>query len=244
MSGTPKSVSRRDFLKLSAAGVAVPYLLAPGILGAADRAAANDRVGVGYIGGGRRAAQLVGLPRDAQIVAVADCNLQHAQAFAAKNSCRVYKDYREMLESKDIEAVVVATPDHWHTLASIHACQAGKDVYCEKPMTLTVREGRLLVDAVRKYERVMQTGSQQRSMAANRLGCQLVRDGAIGKVHTVLAANYASPWNCDLPEQSVPEGLDWDMWCGQTAVVPYNVDIETPRATPAGSHSDPGPVVK
>ncbi len=209
--------------------MAVPYLLSPGILGAADLASANERVGVGYVGAGRRAGQLVELPRDAEIVAVADCNAQHGMAFAAKHSCRVYKDYREMLEAKDVEAVVVATPDHWHTLASIHACQAGKDVYCEKPMTLTVREGRLVTNAVRKYERVMQTGSQRRSMAANRLGCQLVRDGAIGKVHTVLAANYASPWNCDLPGQSTPEGIDWDVWCGQTEVVPYNIDIKKPR---------------
>jgi predicted dehydrogenase len=232
MSDTIKSYSRRKFLKRSAAVLAVPYLLSPGILAAADRASANDRVGVGYVGAGRRAGQLVGLPRDAEIVAVADCNAQHAKAFGAKHSCRVYKDYRDMLEAKDVEAVVVATPDHWHTLPSVHACQAGKDVYCEKPMTLTVREGRLVTNAVRRYERVMQTGSQQRSMAANRLGCQLVRDGAIGKVHTVLAANYASPWNCDLPGQSTPEGIDWDVWCGQTDVVPYNIDIKTPRANP------------
>jgi predicted dehydrogenase len=210
----------------------VPFLLSEGVLGAANLAAANARVGVGYIGAGRRAGQLVGLPPDAQIVAVADCNVQHAEAFAAKHSCRSYRDYREMLEAKDVEAVIVATPDHWHTRPCIHACQAGKDVYCEKPMTLTVREGRLLTNAVRKYQRVMQTGSQQRSMAANRLGCQLVREGAIGKVQTVLAANYASPWNCALPGQSTPETLDWDVWCGQTEVVPYNVDIKTPRANP------------
>ena len=96
----------------------------------------------------------------------------------------------------EIDAVIIATPDHWHTLPAIHACQAGKDVYLEKPMTLTIREGRQLVTAVRKYQRVFQTGSQQRSIALNRLGCELVRNGAIGRVQTVIAANYESPWEC------------------------------------------------
>ena len=137
-----------------------------------------------------------------------------------------------MLESDEIDAVIIATPDHWHTLPAIHACQAGKDVYLEKPMTLTIREGRQLVAAVRKYQRVLQTGSQQRSIALNRLGCELVRNGAIGRVHTVIAANYESPWECALPAQEIPAGMDWDTWCGQTHVVPYHKDIQIPRANP------------
>ena len=133
-----------------------------------------------------------------------------------------------MLESGEIDAVIIATPDHWHTLPAIHACQAGKDVYLEKPMTLTIREGRQLVTAVRKYQRVLQTGSQQRSIALNRLGCELVRNGALGRLQSVIAANYESPWNCALPAQEIPAGLDWDTWCGQTDVVPYNKDIQIP----------------
>jgi predicted dehydrogenase len=114
----------------------------------------------------------------------------------------------------------------------IHACQAGKDVYAEKPMSLTICEGRLMVQAVRKHGRVFQTGSQQRSDAACRLGCELVRNGRIGKIRRVIAANYASPWGCGLPGQPIPDGLDWDLWCGPTKVVPYHIDLCTPRAKP------------
>lgn len=235
MSQSPSHYSRRRFLQkaaLASGSLAMPYIVPRAALAAPGRPGANDRVAVGYIGVGRRAVQLMGLPNDAQIVGVADCNAPRAEAIAAARHCQAHSDYHQLLDRKDVDAVVVATPDHWHTLASIHACQAGKDVYCEKPMTLTIREGQLLVQAVRKYGRVFQTGSQQRSMAANRLGCQLVREGAIGKVHTVLGANYASPWNCALPGQPVPTGLDWDRWCGQTQVVPYHIDIKTPRANP------------
>ena len=151
---------------------------------------------------------------------------------AAKFHCQAFQDYRKMLELPDLDAVIIATPDHWHTLPAVHACQAEKDVYVEKPMTLTVREGRQLVNAVRKYKRVLQTGSQQRSIPRNRLGCELVRNGAIGKLHTVIAANYESPWECALPEQPIPDGLDWNTWCGQTEPVAYNIDIQTPRANP------------
>ena len=99
-------------------------------------------------------------------------------------------------------------------------------------MSLTIREGRLMVEAVRKYQRVFQTGSQQRSMAANRLGCELIRNGRIGKIKKIIAHNYPSPWECALPAQPVPDGLDWDMWCGPTEVVPYHIDLYTPRAKP------------
>ena len=107
-------------------------------------------------------------------------------------------------------------------------------------MTLTIREGRQLVTAVRKYQRVLQTGSQQRSIALNRLGCELVRNGAIGRLQSVIAANYESPWECALPAQAIPAGLDWDTWCGQTDVVPYNKDIQIPRTIRGGSRSVPG----
>jgi predicted dehydrogenase len=215
------------------AALALPYYVPARALGGADRPGANDRIRIGFIGAGRRAKDLRdSLPPDAQIVAIADCYLPAAEAAAAKHQCRAYQAYRQLLESPEIDAVVVVTPDHWHTLPAIHACQAGKDVYLEKPMTLTIREGRQLVAAVRRYERVFQTGSQQRSIALNRLGCELVRNGALGRVQTVIAANYESPWQCALPAQEIPTGLDWHTWCGQTAVVPYHKDIQTPRANP------------
>lgn len=224
--------SRRRFLSTAAAAAVAPYVIPSGVLAAEKRAGANDRIGIGYIGAGRRAHQLMGLPKDGQIVAAADAYLPRAEEVATKNRGKAYQDYRKLLESRDVDAVFIATPDHWRALATIHACQAGKDVYGEKPMTLTIREGRLMTDAVRKYNRVFQTGSQQRSMAVNRVACQAVRDGLIGKIKMVIASNYPSPWECDLPEQPVPEGLDWDMWCGPTEVVPFHNDIFTPRANP------------
>ncbi len=235
MSSTTPTVTRRTFLQQTsciAAAVAAPYIIPHGVLRSAEHAGANDRIRVGFIGAGRRAGQLTALPSDAQIVAISDCFLPAAEAMAAKFQCRAYQDYRQMLEAGDVDAVIVATPDHWHTLPAIHACQAGKDVYVEKPMTLTIREGRQLVNAVRKYQRVLQTGSQQRSISLNRLGCELIRNGAIGRIHTVIAANYESPWECALPAQAIPAGLNWDTWCGQTEVVPYHKDIQIPRSNP------------
>jgi len=236
MSDISSTLSRRGFLRrtsTAAAALAVPYVIPRSVLGSARQAAPSDRVRVGFIGVGRRSKDLRGsLPRDAQIVAVADCFQVAAEAAAAQHACRAFLDYRQMLDSGDVDAVIIVTPDHWHTRPAIHACQAGKDVYLEKPMTLTIREGRQLATAVRKYERVFQTGSQQRSLPKNRLGCELVRNGAIGRVETVIAANYESPWECALPAQEIPAGLDWDTWCGQTPVVPYNKDIQIPRAEP------------
>jgi predicted dehydrogenase len=130
--------------------------------------------------------------------------------------------------------VFVATPDHWHALPAIHACQAGKDVYLEKPLSLTIREGRILVDTVRRYGRVLQTGSQRRSMSGHRKGCELVRNGLAGKIHTVIILNYPSPWESDLAGQPVPTGLDWDAWCGMTEPVPYHDDIYIQRSNPGG----------
>jgi len=231
----PHRFSRRSFLERGAAAagaIGVPYLIPAGVLAAPERPGANERIGVGYIGAGRRARQLMGLPKDGQFVAVADVNPKRAEEVAKARQCRAFHDYRKLLDCKDVHAVFVATPDHWHVLHSLQACQAGKDVYCEKPLGLTIREGRLLVQAVRKYGRVLQTGSQRRSMAGHRLGCELVRNGVAGKIHTVLIANYPSPWECKLPSQPVPEGLDWDQWCGPTEPVPYHEDIYIQRSKP------------
>jgi predicted dehydrogenase len=203
------------------------------VLGTESVPPANERIGIGGIGIGRRGLQLFDeLPTLGRIVAIADVNLPRAEKTAEPYKAAAYQDYRKLLERKDVDAIITATPDHWRAIVCIHACQAGKDIYAEKPMTLTIHEGRKIVEAVQKYKRVFQTGSQQRSMAANRLGCELVRNGRIGKVHTVIAANYPSPWECNFPGQPVPPGLDWDMWCGPTEPVPYHIDIYTPRARP------------
>ncbi len=225
--------SRRTFLvkgaRLAASASALPYLIPSGVLAAPGRPGANDRINIGYIGVGRRAREIMNLPKDAQIVAISDVNQRRLDELAKGRSWKTHKDYRKLLESKEVDAVIVTTPDHWHALNSIHACQAGKDVYCEKPMTLTVREGRAMVEAVRKHKRVFQTGSQQRSMEQCRFGCELVRNGRIGKIQVVHANNYPSPWEPNLPEQPVPEGLDWDMWLGQTPLHPYHEEIYLPR---------------
>ena len=232
-------LSRRNFLRrgtaLAAAGMAAPYVIPSGVLAFQGRPGANDRIGIGGIGVGRQGGGLirgVNGKKDAQVVAVADINLPRAEKMAALLKAEAHQDYRELLDRKDIDAITTATPDHWRSLVCIHACQAGKDIYAEKPMTLTIREGRLMVQAVRKYNRVFQTGSQQRSMAANRLGCELIRNGRIGKVHTVIGHNYPSPWECAFPGQTVPEGLDWDTWCGPNKLVPYHPDLYAPRANP------------
>ncbi len=209
--------------------IALPYLSRHQVLGA------NERIGVGIIGIGRQASALLSglltLP-EARFVAVADVNLNRARAAAQKHGAEAFQDYRRLLERKDVDAIITATPEHWRSLICIHACQAGKDIYAEKPMSLTIRDGRLIVQAVRKYQRVFQTGSQQRSMWANHACCHLVRSGGLGRIQRVVAHNYPSPWEGRLPAQRVPDGLDWDMWCGPTEPVPYNEDLYQPRANP------------
>ncbi|MCL4694064.1 MAG: Gfo/Idh/MocA family oxidoreductase, partial [Candidatus Hydrogenedentes bacterium] len=226
-----KSISRRQFLSTSAR-IGSSAVVAPLILSglASGAPGPNDRINVAYIGVGRRANQLMGLPKEGQIVAYADVNMKRLEEMKGKNKdARIFQDYREMLQEPGIDAVVIATPDHWHAIHSIHACEAGKDVYVEKPMTLTIREGRAMVDAARKHGRIVQCGSQQRSMEKCRFGCELIRNGRIGTVHTIHGANYPSPWACDLPEEDPPEYIDWDMWCGQTEPRGYHPDLYEPR---------------
>lgn len=240
------TVSRREFLRRSSlvatSAVAVPYFIPRGVLASEGKAGANDRIGIAGIGIGRQGSGVylnaIG-KKVGQPIAIADANIHQAQRMAAAAEKAVpgakvaaYQDYHTVLDRKDVDAIVTATPDHWRALVSIHSCQAGKDVYAEKPMSLTIREGRRMVEAVRKYNRVFQTGSQQRSDKTNRFGCELIRNGRIGKIEMVIGHNYPSPWECALPEQPVPEGLDWNLWCGPNPLVPYNKDLCSPRTNP------------
>lgn len=231
-------LSRRSFLGCSSlllAGAALPQILPSGVLAANGQPGANDRIGIGFIGMGRQASGLLrGVERlpVGKVVAVADVNLPRAREIAQKHNGVAYQDYRRLLERKDVDAVITATPEHWRLLICVNSCQAGKDVYAEKPMTLTIREGRLIVQAARKYNRVFQVGSHQRSMWQNYIGCKLVRDGSIGKIKKVIAYNYPSPWEFKLPAQPIPAELDWDMWCGPVEPVPYHQDLYLPRANP------------
>ena len=233
-------ITRRQFLSgLAATGFvagAVPAIIPSGVLAAPGRPGANDRIAIAGIGVGRQGGgDINALARfkEVRLVAFADVNLERARAFATKYKGEAYQDYRKLLERKDVDAILTATPDHWRALVCIHACQAGKDVYAEKPMTLTVREGRLMTQAVRKYKRVFQTGSQQRSDPKELLGAELIRNGRIGKITRVTAYNYESPWEYNMPAESVPAELDWDMWCGPVEPVAYNLQgLYRPRAQP------------
>ncbi len=227
--------NRRQFLgtaatALAAGAIGAPLFISRHALAAPGRPGANDRITVGAIGvGGRASLLLQQLPESAQIVALSDCNLPRAEAFKAKQNADwpVYQDYHKLLDRKDIDAVIVATGDFQRVLPCIHACQAGKDIYAEKPLTLYVREGRALVDAVRRHDRVLQVGSQQRSMAMNRVACELVRSGGLGRVLEVRAINYGGPQASpaqSLGEVAVPAGLDWNTWLNQAASRPFHPD--------------------
>lgn len=217
-------MERRNFLK-TAAGAA--YYVPARAFGA------NDRIRIGFIGLGGRARWLIEHEEfpGAEIAALADCDVQRCyEAAKIKPSGEWWSkhgDYRRMLEKEKLDVVFVETTTHARVLICIHALQAGLDVYAEKPLTLTVAEGRALAHAVRRYNRVLQTGTQQRSIPVNVFASKLVREGAIGKVHTVVACNFEGPqgWYRK-PGQTIPEGMDWDQWCNQTELRPYHWQLQ------------------
>jgi predicted dehydrogenase len=228
-----RNLTRRQFLGKAlraagavGAGAALPQFIPSRALGA-DGVAPSEQVALGFIGvGGMGTGHLSGLRRDprVRVLAVADVYELHrsrAQAMVG-NDCAAYNDYRELLDRPDIEAVLIATPDHWHALTTIHACQAGKDIYCEKPLSLTIEDGRAMVDAVRRYGRVFQTGSQQRSEDNFRFACELVRSGRIGRLHTVRVGIGGAPTSGWEPDTAPPPGLDWNMWLGPAPWAPFN----------------------
>jgi len=229
---------RRDFLRKStaaaAASIGMPYFVPAHVLAGPNRKGANDKFQIGFIGPGRRAMQLLlgeNLFSHARVVAAADCYLaamDHAEAevekrFPGQGGWRKYHDHRDLLEKEKLDAVFVTTPTHARALICIHALQAGLDVYAEKPLTLTIAEGRAIVNAAKKHKRILQVGTQQRSMPINRYASKLVREGAIGKVREVITCNFFGPqvWK-PKPAQPIPEGLNWDMWCNQTELRPYH----------------------
>jgi predicted dehydrogenase len=225
--------SRREFLKRTAAAstaIAAPIFIPSRVLGREQSPGANDRVRIGVIGVGGRARQLIDqIPEGGKVVALADCYLQRATEAANERNAKwsIYQDYRQMLDREKLDAVLVATPDHVRTLPCIHAVQAGLDVYAEKPLTAYVREGRVLVDAVRKHKRVFQVGTQQRTMEINRFCCNFIRDGKIGTVTHVSAVNYPGPRRYEgLPEEPIPEHDDWNVWCGPTELRPFNHQLQ------------------
>jgi predicted dehydrogenase len=230
--------SRRSFLKGSVA-LAAPSIISSTAIGRDGRAAASERLSVGLIGTGKMCSgyhmgTLLGFD-DVQITAVCDVDTTRREIAKKRveskyggrtdyKGCDAYNHFRKIIERDDIDAVLIAAPDHWHAIPVIEACQAGKDVYCEKPLTLTIQEAKLCIDAVRKHERVLQTGSQQRSSVFGpfRKACEFIRSGRIGKIQKVtVGVGGPSVW-CELPEEEIEPGLDWNMWLGPAPMRPYN----------------------
>lgn len=223
--------SRRDFLKSTSAAFAVPYIITSSALGNADRPAASDRIvvagiGIGNMGRGDQGAFLG--RKDVQYVAA--CDVREANREQSKTrvdehygnkDCQVYNDFRELLARTDIDAVHIATPDHWHALIVIEACRQGKDVYCQKPETLTLREGPLMIAAARRYGRVVSGGSQ-RVLEDYRKQVDAVWAGEYGKIKSINVGVGPLPQLCNLPGEEMTEKIDWDMWLGPAAWAPYN----------------------
>ena len=239
MSNRRMSVSRRGFLGRAAAWAAVPAIVPAGALGSDGAVAPSNRITLGFIGIGAMGQGHVRLCTqypEVQIVALCDVDRwrretakavveeQYAarQAGGTYRGCRAHNDLREVIGRDDVDAVVVATGDRWHALATIMAAKAGKDVYTEKPCSLTIVEARAMIDTVRRYGRVFQGGLQQRSTPEFRKACELVRAGAVGKVQIVYVTFPGTSGEVSLPAEPVPEGLDWDLWLGPAPSRPYN----------------------
>ena len=237
-------LSRRHFLKTtSLASVSAPLLFST-VGNAFGQKGPNDRIVLGFIGVGTQGRGLLGgflSQPNTRVVAVCDVDTtrrEHskktvdefytARTGTPSTDCAEYKEFKELLARKDIDAVVVATPDHWHAYVAIAACNAGKDVYCEKPLSLTIHEARAMVKAARKNDRVFQTGSMQRSSGEFLKACELVRNGRIGKVEKVIVDVGGPSRPCDLPEEPMEPGLNWDLWLGPAPLRPYN-SVLSPR---------------
>ena len=218
--------TRRGFLQCASV-VSAPLFIPSQVLGAGETPGANERVHIGVIGVGIRGKQLIGdMPADGRVTALCDCFLSRVgevQKAAPQSKYAAFADYREMIDKADVDAVIVTTPDHHHVQAAMLACEAGLDVYCEKPLSLTIAEGRRLVVAVRHHGRVLQVGSQQRSMEMDRFACKFVRDGGIGRISKVEVKNWPGPLRYEsLPTEPVPAGMHWDLFCGPRPLRPYN----------------------
>ena len=246
-------ITRRQFIKGSV--VAATDFFAPTIVPASvfGADAPSNRITIGFIGVGRMGMddlrEILGF-KEAQVVAVCDVDanrVKYAQktvddhyrrqgSSGSYKGCRTYGDFRDLVEQADIDAVSIATPDHWHVLPSIAAARAGKDIFLQKPLTLTIQEGRVLSDTVRRYNRVFQVGSQQRSDSRFRQACELVRNGRIGRLHTVKVGFGTDPGTGVEPPMPVPDGLNYDTWLGPAPWAAYTEK----RVHPQNGYDRPG----
>lgn len=252
-----RGASRRDFIKTTSKGIVATSILAgfPSIVPSTvfGKSSPGNRINVGMIGTGRisRVHDMPGVWKydNARIVAVCDLDTKRLQdakdlvnGFYTKQTGKsydgvtTYSDYRELLQNKDIDAVVISTPDHCHAIIGIHSVHAGKDVYLQKPASLTIDEGRVLSDAVHHTGRILQIGSQQRSSPQFRYAAELVRNGRIGQLKAVEIGLPGDPSGDVEPEMPVPKNLNYDAWLGSTPVVYYTEK----RVHPQADYSRPG----
>ncbi len=235
MKQTSKAATRRQFIKSAATGaaatIAVPYIITSSALGGPDKAPASDRIvmagiGIGNMGSGDQGAFLG--RGDIQYVAVCDVRKSVRDKYKKNvddhnhnTDCKAYNDFRELLARDDIDAVHVATPDHWHASIVIAACRGGKDVYCQKPESRTIREGRMMVDAARRYGRVVSGGSQRVLDDYGRVAAECW-SGQKGTIKEIFVNCGGPSKPCYLAGEAVPEDIDWDMWLGPAPWAPYH----------------------
>lgn len=236
--------SRRKFISSSALAFAGISIVPRHVMGGNGYVAANDKINVGCIGTGKQGKILANYFANncSDIVPVAACDVDTQKldlfnkvvekAQKTKNDRTVnlknYEQYRELLENSEVDAVIIATPDHWHAQVVVDAAKAGKDIYCEKPMALTVAEGRAMVNATRKYWRVFQTGNMQRSWRNFRHAVELVRNKYIGEI-TEINIHVGPPVvQCNLPSEKAPDNLNWDMWVGPSMYRDFSAELSPP----------------
>lgn len=233
-----KHISRRQILKstthLAAGAIALPYFVPDRALGADGSVAPSDRITMGFVGTGGRGRALLNNflhLREAQVVAV--CDVKRPVRYNARKTvdgryrttgCAAYTDFRKLVARNDIDAVTVATTDHWHVLAALTAVRAGKDVYVEKPLGVSLQHAKALRDAVHRYGRVFQFGTQERSSRHTRFACEMVRSGRVGKIHRITVASRYSRVSENCPPQPVPDWIDYNLWLGPAPFAPFTAN--------------------
>jgi predicted dehydrogenase len=232
-------MNRRNFLRSGTLSVAAFSILPRNVLGGTRFTPPSDQINLGLIGCGAQGRGLgTQFAGKVNVIAASDCESRRLQAVQglieketekakgkAYKGFKQYADYKELLARKDIDGVIIATPDHWHVIQTIEACRAGKDVYVEKPMSHSIAEGRAMADAVAKYGRVLQVGNMQRSWRNFRHACELVRNGYIGEIKEIKVSVGPPPVKYDLPEQPIPPTLDWEKWIGPGPMNPFNDEL-------------------
>ncbi len=230
-----RKLNRRNVLKGMAAGaLSAPLFVSGRALGLEDKAPASERVTVGHIGVGNRGADIFQYSQplaDFQSVATADCYQNRRDAVAAVCKGKAYRDFRELLARDDIDAVIIATPDHWHVPIGIMAARAGKHVYIEKPLGVTLEQDLALQQVVEEKGVIFQYGTQQRSLPHCWVGCELVRRGVVGKIHTIEVDAPDGAAGGATAAAPIPEGFDFDMWCGPSPLRTYTNDLCVPPGT-------------